>query len=462
MVFTYSVNTQGPNKWVVVYGDGNVIYTGAKSFSATEAVLIQEAILATQGNYPGVQNMTAVAGTSAISTGSSSTNTLSVESDPIPPVVPLVPATSGSTFIDGPDTSVTDAMIKQKEDLKSKIVGIQSVGLPGIKDVTKTLWDNSIKPNLLTPRQVCKKMVMMQGKTIVPIVYEEQAQYIVYGKKYYKNGKLYDNDAADPACVSQKTDEDYIPPMDENHPMWQKILQMIKDLEENLIQMGIKLGEFTVALPAAIATIAVSLIALVSSVIILPFGSGIPTAITAVQTMIKAIKQLQQKTAEILPLLAVIDTVSLLLPKSAQGVIAQINIIFGLFLIIITGLSAILGLLGGASSAVSKSQTKMASIPLASAPSASPSSVTQGQSVKLSANASGSDYNYTYQWTDANGNVIAKDPAMVDDDGTRTVTPNIPLIVNPLITIPATTTYTCKVTDGAGTIKTSTVTITRI
>ena len=280
--------------------------------------------------------------------------------------------------------------------------------------------------------------------------------------KYYKNGKLYDNDAADPACVSQKTDEDYIPPMDENHPMWQKILQMIKDLEENLIQMGIKLGEFTVALPAAIATIAVSLIALVSSVIILPFGSGIPTAITAVQTMIKAIKQLQQKTAEILPLLAVIDTVSLLLPKSAQGVIAQINIIFGLFLIIITGLSAILGLLGGASSAVSKSQTKMASIPLASAPSANPSSVAQGQSVKLSANASGSDYNYTYQWTDANGNVIAKDPAMVDDDGTRTIVPNIPLIVNPLVTTPATTTYTCKVTDGAGTIKTSTVTVTRI
>lgn len=455
------------------YIDGNIIYVeikyngviiDTKSFSTvtyttTSAI---SSIKFEADNFGFSVNGTLYPKTSTTIVPGTSTSTSGEPIETIPTESSATPVITGSTFIDSVPTAITDAMIKAKEDLKTKIIGIQNFGLPGIKDVTKTLWESGIKPQLLTPRQICKKIIMIQGQTTTPKVYEEDAQFIVYGKKYYKGGKLYDNDFKDPACVSLPTDEDFIPPIDETHPLWQKILQMIKDLEENLIQLGIKLGEFTVALPAAIATIAVSLVALVSSIIILPFGSGIPTAITAVQTMIKAIKQLQQKTAEILPLLVVIDTISLLLPKNAQSVIAQVNIVFGLFLIIVNGLTALLGLLGGVSKSISKAQTKMANIPLTSDPKAEPSSVTQGQTVKLSANASGSDYNYTYQWTDINGNIIAKDPTMVDDDGTRTVKPTIPIITNSLIKKPATTTYTCKVTDGAGTIKQSTVTITRI
>ena len=303
----------------------------------------------------------------------------------------------------------------------------------------------------------------MQGSTFNPPMSEEDAQLCIYGKLYYKNGKLYDNDKIDPACISQPDDDDYIPPLDENHPMWKKITNQIKDLEDGLVQLGIKLGEFTIAIPTTIATIATSLAALVSSIIILPFGAGIPTAMTSVLTMIEAIKKLQQKTAEILPLLVIIDIIGLLLPKEAQSVITQINIIFGIFVTILAALTLILGLLNKVTKALSKSKKKMDSIELTVKAKAEPPMITKGKEVKLSVEASGSDYNFTYEWTDINGNIVPRDPNDLegDDDGNRTVIPNIPVVRDTYRPGLPSTTYTCKVIDGKGTIKTSTVKVTR-
>ena len=425
-----------------------VTYTTASAVSTIKFEADNFGFSVNGTSYPETST-TIVPGTGA------STNTSGEPVETIPTTPPATPVVTGSTFINGPDSS---SMLKAKEELKSKITGLQGAGLPGIKDIPKTLFEQTIKPKLLSTRQVAKKMLMMQGQSFNPPFYEEDAQLFIYGKVYYKNGVLFDNDNEDTACISLPDDDDYQPPIDENHPMWQKIVNMVKDLEESLTQLGIKLGEFMVALPAAIVTIAISLVSLVSSAVILPPGSGIPTALTSVQTMIKTIKQLQQKTAELLPLLVVIDTIGLLLPKSAQSVIAHVNVIFGLLLAIITGLTAILGLIGGVSSSVGKSTTKMQSIPLTIAPKADPSSVSQGQSTNLTANASGSDYKFTFEWTDSNGNVIARDPNDTsDDDGSRTVTPNITVVK-----LPAKTTYTCKVTDGKGTVKTSVITVTRI
>jgi len=368
-------------------------------------------------------------------------------------------ANSGTTV----NSPQTDDIKKAKDELKSKINNLQGVGLPGVKDVPKTLWENLIKPNLLSPRQVSKKFLLLQGQSYPTPLSEEDAQLIIYGKIYYKDGKLYDNDIIDPACVSQPSDEDYQPPIDENHPLWQKVLDMIKNLEEYLLQLGIKLGEFLFALPNALAVITISLAALVSSATILPFGAGLPTALGAIQTMFATIKNLQSKTADILPLLVIVDTIGLLLPKESQSAISQINAIFILFTGIVTGLTAILGLLGGVSNSIEKSKTKMNKIPLTIAPKAEPANITKGQDVKLTANASGSDYLFTYEWTDSNGNIVSRDiNSTDDDDGTRLVTPDIPVIIDKLNKISASTIYTCKVKDGKGSIKQSDVTITRI
>jgi len=369
----------------------------------------------------------------------------------------VVTSNSGSTF----NTASTSELTKSIDNLQNKITTVQSIGLPPISTMPKNIWDKSIKPNLLTQRQIAKKMIILQGASYNPPISEEDAQLCVYGKIYYKNNKLYDNDKLDPACISQPGDDDYQPPINENHPIWKKIDKQIKDLENDLIQLGIKLGEFTIAIPAATLTITISLAALVSSAVILPFGSGIPTAMTATQTMMTVIRNLQQKTAEILPLLAIIDTIGLLLPKESQSVISQINTIFAIFITILASLTILIGLLNKVTSSLSKSTNKMNSIGLTIKAKAEPSKISKGDEVTLSVDASGSDYQFKYEWTDINGNIIPRTNLDGDDDGYRVITPNIPYVINSFNSIVPSATYTCKVTDGKGTIKTSSVKVFR-
>lgn len=339
------------------------------------------------------------------------------------------------------NTPNIDSINKTKDELEEKIKSLQEIGLPGIKDVPKTVWKQLIEPNLLTPRQVAKKILILQGQKYNKPILEEDAQLIIYGKVYYKNGKLYDNDKKDPACVAKPGDEDYVDPIDEDHPIWKNIIEMTKGLKDKLIQLGIKLGEFLFAIPQTIITIATSLIALVSSAIILPFGSGLPAAITAVMTMVATIKELQAKTAALLPLIGVVDAISLLLPKEAQAIVVQINIVYGILLGIITALSEILGLLGKVTSLLNKSKDKMDNQKLSLEVKAEPSTITRNKSSKLSANATGGDWDYHFEWTTSNGTGLTKEQEIV---------------VNPT----SSSTYYCKVLDGKGTIKTASVDVT--
>jgi len=378
--------------------------------------------------------------------GDVQTHLLLALADPGPADVVKLPT---PVNINSPDTTAINTALK---DINAKIKSLQEIGLPGIKDAVKAVWTNAIQPKLMTQRQIAKKYLIMQGQSYDPPMAEEDAQRVVYGKLYFKGGKLYDNDLLDPKCIAQPGDEDYHKPMDENHPIWQKIVNMIKDLENSIMQLAIKLGEFTFALPNAIAVIAVSLVALVSSMVILPPGSGVPTAISAVQTMLSTIKELQAKTAVLLPLLAILDTIGLLLPKSAQAVIAQINVIVVMLVTIIAVLNTILGLLGAIVSKVSSSTAAMKAQGLSLTTKADPATVKLGQSSNLTATATGGDWNFTYQWTDPTGTIIGSSSSV-------TVTPTIPAIV--IVTNPPTATYTCKVTDGTGTSATSTTIVTR-
>ena len=238
---------------------------------------------------------------------------------------------------------------------------------------------------------------------------------------------------------------------------------MISDLEKDLFQLGIKLGEFTIALPAATVTIAISLTALASSVVILPFGAGIPTALSAVQTMVSTIKELQSKTAQILPLLAIVDVIGLLLPEKSQSVLVQINLIFGIFLTIISTLTAILGLLGSITTKLTKTKKTLDAIPVKIETKAEPSSISQGEKVKLSVNATGGSWQFKYEWTDSNGNIIIRDPSDTnEDDGSRTIAPNIFVVIDPFRPV-KTAIFNCKVTDtSTNIIKQSSVSIKRI
>jgi hypothetical protein len=343
-----------------------------------------------------------------------------------------------------------DFVKRSAEDAKNKINKLQEIGLPGIKEIPKKIW-REIQKMILTERQIAKKFLMMQGKLMnIPGNFqmsEEDAQLMVYGKLYYKNGKLYDNDKKDPACVATPGDEDnrnpafyFVAPIIETHPLWEKITGMIKELKEKLIQLGIKIGEFIAALPRAIIQIVTSLIALVSAAIILPFGAGIPTAITAVQTMVETLKDLQSKTADILPLLVVVDIIGLVLPPQAQSLIVLLNAVILIILGIVSGLTAILGLLGKVLSKLGSKKKDMDTQSLKVESKAEPSTINKGESAKISASATGGNWEFSYQWTDSNGNIVSK-------EAETTVTPQ------------RTTTYNCTARDTSGTVKQSSVTV---
>lgn len=333
-----------------------------------------------------------------------------------------------------------DSLLEKKDKLTTNVKQLQQIGLPPISTIGKQVWNNMIKPILLSERQIMKKVILMSSQSFPIPITEEDAQLIVYGKIYYRDGKLYDNDNEDDICVSKPGDEDYEPPIDQNHPLWKKTIGQIEDLKNSLEQLGIKLGEFMFAQPNAIANMVISLVALASSVTILPFGAGLPTALSAVQTMMKTIKDLQAKTAEILPLLVPLDMLGLILPKSAQAVIAQVNIIIALYLGVLTAITAILGILDNITKKLEKFKKKVDNrikVSLKATPNPSPS---RRADVKLSVEAGGGDYQFTYKWTDALGNTIPLDININpdDDDGTRIVKPQV------------TTIYRCRVVDSNG------------
>jgi hypothetical protein len=184
----------------------------------------------------------------------------------------------------------------------------------------------------------------------------------------------------------------------------------------------------------------------------MPFGAGIPTAMNAILSMVNSIKILQAKFAEILPLLAGISIIGLLLPKELQDIIAKITSLFEVIAGIIAAMLSILGLIDIIMKLFRKTEKKMKSIPVTVKAKANPVSVKQNEKTILTVEVSGGDYDYIYEWTDANGVVIAKDPNSGDDDGTREITPfgaistiTINDIKNSLIN-----TYKCKVTDQKG------------
>jgi uncharacterized protein (TIGR02145 family) len=359
-----------------------------------------------------------------------------------------------------PDTNEIKKVI---EDTKNKLVKLQSIGLPGIKDIPDTIWQIIVATCLLSPRQISKKLLMNQGSQYAtgwfpgsPPITEEQAQFIVYGKIFKKNGKLWDRDYlltswvwykdssyndSNIDCVAHPDEEDYSPPLERDHPMFQNAIKMVKDCKDDLKQLGIKVAEFILALPDAIATIIISLVSMVSSLIILPPGAGVPTAITAVKTMLKTLKDLQARVEVFLPLLGALETLSLIIRKECQSIISKIIAIIKIILTILSILDFILGLFNKVVEALAKliKKNDESAANMQVEPVANDGNLEMGESTKLDAGPSGGNWDYNYQWVDENGNVISTDRK-------ATVSPE------------KSTNYTVKLTDKAtGQIKESKV-----
>jgi len=355
----------------------------------------------------------------------------------------------------------TEELTTTIDSMKDNITKLQGIGIPGIKDITKKLWDEVIKPKLLSERQIAKKVLLITNPTMT----EEEAHLQVYGKLYYVNNSLDYNDYDYPDSISKITDDFFYQPLTETHPLWIKIKNWIKELKNSIIQLGIKLGEFINLIADITVTISLAITSLFSSIIILPFGAGMPTALTAVKTVMSEIKKLQAKVSEFFPLLSAFDIIGLLLPITLiSGIVATLIGIFKGINTLIESLVSILGFLSILEALFKRFKKKFDSIKLTVTAKATPSTVNINQQSILSAEASGGDYNYKFEWTDKYGNIIENNSTLQEeDDGTRLLTPYIPRSASYSI-IPQRdiSKYTVKLTDGKGNVATSTVEISRV
>jgi uncharacterized membrane protein YbaN (DUF454 family) len=361
-----------------------------------------------------------------------------------------------------------DSIMQNKNDAVEKINKLQEIGLPGVKDVAKVIWQKIQDQLLLSPRQIAKKLVMLAGESLDTGWFpgkggmtEEDAQLMVYGKVYYKNGKLYDKDYPDSAwvyydgsnfddsnipCIGHPGDEDYFPPMTKDHAMFKEAIDNVKKFKAALQQIAIHLGEFLIALPNMIITIAISLVSLVSSIIILPPGAGIPTALTAVQTMLKTLKDLQAAVAVFLPPIEdLFEVIGQILPKSAQPIINMITGIISILFGIISAILAIVGIFDKIMEAVKKLTKKSEEQEMKTKAKAEPATVEQGESTVLTAEVTGGSWDFDYEWTGPGG--------VISNEQSPKVTPNFGQDGKKV-------TYTCKATDKkSGTVQTDSVKI---
>lgn len=338
-----------------------------------------------------------------------------------------------------------------KEKLENSIEKLQSIGLPPITSTIKQLWAKTIEPNLLTKRQIIKKLIMISGKGVG--MTEDRAQLMVYGKLYIRDGVLEDNDKKYPECVSSPKDLDYIPPLTEDSPIWKDVMEKINKAKKLIMQFGIKMGEFAFLVPHTLATIISSLAAMISSLIIFPIGSGIPTAIAAVQNIIASVKTLQAKIQEFLPILEILILIPLILPNKdkIKKIISRILSIAKVLASLITQLTKVAGLADILIKLIEK-LLKRKKKRLKVRAKADPSRLDTGDDAVLSVTVTGGDFQYNYVWTDSKNTIIHKDPND-EDDGTRELTPKKTGNYEKYEK------YTCKVTDGKGESKSASVKI---
>jgi len=111
--------------------------------------------------------------------------------------------------------------------------------------------------------------------------------------------------------------------MSDDHPLKLDIKKKKKNLKIAVKSLQIKLQDFIVACTQEAIEIAASVTTLTSSATILPPGSGLPVAFSAVQSLMSSLNSLKAKVMEILPLLEPLDDISTLVSTDKINSVAS-------------------------------------------------------------------------------------------------------------------------------------------
>jgi len=353
---------------------------------------------------------------------------------------------------------LTDTII----DIGEKINKLSAIKAPTF---TFSDADGNGTFKMLTNRQMAKKIIMMggnitgvsptqginagvntlgqRGAAVVNIaagglinqIDEDIAHLTVYGKFLYdSNGILIDNEILYPECVAVDGEgEGGVNHMTSSNPLLQRVKDIKKEFKFAVAGLRIKAGEIGQAFIDMIFQLVLAITTLASAATILPPGSGLPTALSAIKSIPTTLMAFQTRIVQIVPLLAPLSYIGLILPTNKlDSALAPINIVLTLLRRPFEVIDVVLGLVTAMVSATPPvpGVDGEPAEPIEIKPNADPSTINQGgvTPVKLTANASKGSWEYKYLWT-------SSQPGFSSTEKEVVVTPSI------------TTTYYIKVTD---------------
>jgi hypothetical protein len=253
----------------------------------------------------------------------------------------------------------------------------------------------------------------------------EAAHFIIYGKfKRDANGQLIDNEIEDPDCVFTKL------AMPDTHPTLGEIDKMVDDLVKALNMMGIRQAELIQDIAQFIISVPATVTAIASAAVILPPGSGIPTAFATFQAFMQNLMNLASRLGDFSEDIHFLNYLPLLIEaQKIDSIIGIVNIQINAIYTLLCAIDTLLNVIPSVASPPGLGGTP--GDPVTVEVKAEPSKIRVGvaQDVKLTASATNGSWEYTYKWTGPDG-VISTDK-------------NVTILDGPYVT----TTYTCIVTD---------------
>lgn len=286
-------------------------------------------------------------------------------------------------------------------------------------------------PEMPSEREIMKKLLKQGGTSADPSVAmsDEIAHYTVYGK-------LPTDPDPDTPDLSKTAIKD-------NHPMMENIKSMKSELKTTLAQLGQKTQEILAATKQLISDMIQAIITLASSAVVMPFGAGVPTGLSAVMSIFSSLQAYQTKLMQVIPLLKPLSNIAILLPEEkAEPLANTVNMALGAIsspLGLIDGLLDKLSVIGG-KVATAQEETKQIKVEITNS---NPIVTPETPETKLSAVATQGTWEYTYKWTSN------KDTTFTSTEREITVSPTV------------TTIYTCEVkdTNDPPSIKTATTVV---
>lgn len=275
--------------------------------------------------------------------------------------------------------------------------------------------------DMLSDREVMKKLLKQGGSIGGDIpgqsvgMSEEIAHWTVYGK--------YPTDPNPTTPDLTKT------AIKDNHPMMENIKSMKSELKTTLSQLGQKTQEIFAATKQLITDIIQAIITLASSAVVMPFGAGVPTGLSAVMSIFSSLQAFQTKLMQVIPLLKPLTNVAILVNSEkaeplANAIIKALGAISDP-LSLIDGLLDKLSIIGG-KVASAQEETKNVKLEITNS---NPIVTPETPESTLTAVATQGTWEYTYKWTSN------KDTTFLSTDQQIIVSPGV------------TTKYTCEVTD---------------